>query len=138
VCRFFYALLIVLLMPSDIAINARGRPIRIVSEAASRITKVLVHEGSEVRAGDTLVQLDRRDLLVQQRALETQIHLAELGPHSTQLRALYEQLEKTKIEIGQLTITSPTNGRITSLGRLYEGGMLKVGDIVGTIVPEVP
>ena len=70
--------------PIDISVRARGivrpegDPIRIISEAGGRITKVCVAEGSIVEAGDTLIQLDTHDLLMKKRGLETRIHFTEV------------------------------------------------------------
>ena len=70
--------------PIDISVRARGivrpegDPIRIVSEGGGRIRKVHAGEGSTVRMGDPLLQLDDRDLVLKQRALESRIHFIEL------------------------------------------------------------
>ncbi|HYR87335.1 MAG TPA: HlyD family secretion protein [Terriglobia bacterium] len=73
--------------PIDISVRAsgivrpEGDPIRIVSEVGGRIRHVHVREGSEVRQGDPLIQLDARDLTLRERSLETRIHLTELRVH---------------------------------------------------------
>ena len=70
--------------PMDISVQARGivrpegDPVRVVSEAGGRIRAVHVTEGSRVRLGDPLVQLDTRDLELKKRALETRIHFTEI------------------------------------------------------------
>ncbi len=90
------------LTPIDISVRARGivrpegDPIRIVSEAGGRILKVHVTEGSAVRAGDTLVQLDTREAALQIRSLESRIHftelrLAELDAQLSDAESLEEQ-----------------------------------------------
>src|SRR5881628_1772009 len=70
--------------PIDISVHARGvvrsngDPVRLISEASGRIRRVFVKEGSTVREGDALVQLDPRELALKQRTIEDRIHYAEL------------------------------------------------------------
>ena len=72
------------LTPIDISVRARGivrpegEPVRIISEVGGRIHQVHVKEGDHVHAGDSLVQLDTRDLSLKQHSLETRIHFTEL------------------------------------------------------------
>jgi len=70
--------------PIDISVHARGivrpkgDPVRIISEVSGRIRHLYTKEGSSVREGDVLLQLDTRDLLLKQRTLESRIHYTEL------------------------------------------------------------
>lgn len=70
--------------PIDISVQARGivrpegDPIRVVSETGGRIRTIHVKEGSRVRLGDPLLQLETRDLELKKTALETRIHFTEI------------------------------------------------------------
>lgn len=72
------------LTPIDISVNSRGivrplgDPIRIVSEISGRISSIAVKEGSYVHAGDPLIQLDTRELILKKHSVESRIHFTEL------------------------------------------------------------
>jgi len=99
--RAIYLLLLVLIIGTawayhtriDIAVRAPGivRPdgevARVVAEAGGRITRIYVGEGSKVREGDPLLQLDVREVRLRLRSLESKIHFTEL-----RLAALEQQV----------------------------------------------
>src|SRR5438093_6326207 len=72
------------LTPIDISVRARGvvrsngDPVRVISEVSGRIRHVFIKEGSTVREGDLLVQLNTRDLALKQKTVEGRIHYAEI------------------------------------------------------------
>ncbi len=119
-------------------------PVRVVSEAGGRVRKIYVSEGSVVRLGDPLVQLDGREILRRIDALESRIHFTELRladpkrPDArlrTELAALYHDLEQSRLVLGQLTIRSPADGQITSLVPLRAGEVLPAAATVAVIAP---
>src|SRR5262249_5343134 len=109
----------------------------IVIEVAGRVQNVYVKEASEVRAGDLLVQLDSRSLLLKKRALESQVHAAELrvsGGHYL-VSNLYRELEQVRLDLGRLTITCPLDGKITHLLPLAPGDTLPARTAIAVIFP---
>jgi multidrug resistance efflux pump len=81
-----------------------------------------------------VVQLDTRDLLVRKRALERQIHFAE--DHHTTTSGLYRELEQTRLALGNHTITSPFEGRITLTAPLRPGDIVQRGSAIAVAVIE--
>jgi multidrug resistance efflux pump len=71
-------------------VRAQGEAVKIVSEVGGKITRVYVAEGSEIRRGDPLIQLDAGRLALKQRMLESRIHFTEL-----RLSSLQNRLENT-------------------------------------------
>ena len=108
-------------------------PTKVIAEVSGRITKVYVTEGSNVHTGDPLIQLDARDLLLKKHSLETRIHFAELRHSGT--AGLYHELERTNIDLGRLSITSPVDGHITSLGSFHPNDMLSPGTVIAAVAP---
>jgi multidrug resistance efflux pump len=158
--RSLYALAVLLcvaatwayLTPIDVAIWTRGvvrwdkDPVRVSSEAGGRVSRILIREGSLVSVGDVLVQLETRGLLRKRRALESRIHSLEFQAQALQqgassdfmrgeLAALYQDLQQTSLDLGRMTITSPTDGQVASVAVLHEGEILAVGAEVAKIVP---
>ncbi|PYS42818.1 MAG: hypothetical protein DMG14_02670 [Acidobacteria bacterium] len=120
--------------PGRIRIEAEAVPI--VIEAGGLIQKVLVSEGSAVHVGDPVIQLDTRHLLLKKLALESRIHRAELQPADIgDLASLYRELERTQLDLGRLTVTSPVDGEIISLASLYPGKMLLAGTAIALVFP---
>jgi multidrug resistance efflux pump len=102
-------------------LEPRGGPVPIVSDFGGLVQRVYVTEGSTVRAGDPLVQLDVRDLIRRKHILESQIHRAEL------------HAKGSRLDLVRRTITSPSDGRIMSLVRLNRGDRLLPGIAIGVV-----
>lgn len=131
------------------SVRARGivrsgsDPVRVVSEAGGRIRKIYVREGSEVRLGDPLMQLDSREILRRIDALESRIHFTELRLSSTarvtrlptELAALYHDRDQAHQALDRLTIRSPADGRISSRVPLRAGEVLAAAATVAVIAP---
>ena len=109
----------------------------VLVEVAGRLQNVCVAKGSLVHAGDVVIQLDTRDLLLKKNDLESQIHSAEVDGTDTpsKLSSLYGELQHIQVDLGRLTITSPTDGKIVSLPSLHRGEMLQAGSAVAVVVP---
>jgi multidrug efflux pump subunit AcrA (membrane-fusion protein) len=103
--------------------------IPILSEVRGRIRKSYVAEGSVVHVGDPLVELDTDQLFRNKHALESRIHLVELGgTHAhVDLTKLYRELEATQLELNRFTITSEAEGEIIFAERFYPGQELGRG-----------
>ena len=140
------------LTPIDVAIWTRGvvrwdgDPVLVSSEAGGRVSRILIREGSLVSVGDVLVQLETRGLLRKKMALESRIHSVEFQAQALQqgapvdfmrgeLAALYQDLQQTSLDLGRMTITSPTDGQVASLAVLHEGEILAAGAEVAKVVP---
>lgn len=136
--------------PIDISVEARGivrpedGPCLIIAGIGGRINRLYVHAGSRVHRGDILVQLDTHDLLLRKAALEKRIHLTELRvrepgantrPFRAGLFALYRELERTRLDLNRLTITSPADGEILSLASLQSGDFLSPGTAIAALGP---
>ena len=120
-------------------VRPQGDSIRIVSEVSGRIENVFVTEGSTVHLGDVLIQLDTRGLLLKKSTLESRIHFTELRtPLRSDLAALYQELEQTRLDLNRLTITSPADGEIKSFASLHSGEMLLRGTPIAVVVREAP
>jgi multidrug resistance efflux pump len=116
-------------------LEPRGGPVPIVSDFGGLVQRVYVTEGSTVRAGDPLVQLDVRDLIRRKHILESQIHRAELHAKGSRLELarLYHDLHQIQLDLVRRTITSPSDGRIMSLVRLNRGDRLLPGIAIGVV-----
>jgi hypothetical protein len=112
-------------------------PVAIVTEVSGRIEKVYVREGSVVRIGDPIVQLDTRDLRRKKHTIEARIHLAELDGvvDRVAVSRLYSDLHQLQVELGRCTITSPTEGNILALKPLHIGELLSAGTAIGITIP---
>jgi Biotin-lipoyl like len=114
-----------------------GGPLPIVIEGSGRVRDVYVTEGSRVRAGDVVVQLDTIDLRQRKSLLESQIHSAELhqADARTDLPTLYAELRQLEMDMDRLTVTSPSDGEIGSLEALHIGERLLAGTAIGVVFP---
>ena len=130
------------LLPTTAAGSMNCRPlcsIPVIAGAAGRIRTIHVHEGNLVRRGDVLLQLDTRELQEKINTLLRRIHFTELGlttnadlRHAS-LSNLYRELERTRLELNRLTISSPHDGQIIALGRFHSGALLSAGDAVALL-----
>jgi len=88
-------------------------------------------------AGDLLVQIDTRSLLLKKYALESLVHSAELqitNGHA-HLSRVYRELEQIRLDLDRLTITSPIDGQIAYLVPLAPGQTLPAGTAIAVIYP---
>lgn len=109
----------------------------VVIDAPGRVQNVYIKEAQQVRAGDLLVQIDTRSLLLKKYALESQVHSAELritNGHA-HLSGVYRELEQIRLDLGRLTITSPIDGQIAYLVPLAPGQTLPAGTAIAVIYP---
>jgi len=123
-------------VPAPDILVAHG-PFAIVSEVSGHIDKVYVNEGSVVRIGDPIVQLDTRPLRRRKHTLETRIHFAELNDvvNRVGVSRLYNELHQVQLDLTRCTITSPAEGRILSLEPLNMGELLSAGTAIGMVSP---
>jgi len=120
-------------LPEILAFEAAAIPV--VVEVNGRIQKVCIAKHSIVHVGDSLIQLDTRDLLHKKRVTESRIHFFEfdLQEGRAELALLYRELERIQFDLNALTITSATEGKIVSLEDIHSGEMLRAGTAVGVI-----
>jgi multidrug resistance efflux pump len=106
--------------------------IPILSEVRGRVRKSYIAEGSAVHVGDPLVELDTEQLFRNKHALESRIHLVELGgAHAhVDLAELYRELEAAQLELNRFTITSENDGEIIFAERFYPGQELAPGSAI--------
>jgi multidrug efflux pump subunit AcrA (membrane-fusion protein) len=131
----------------NIAVHARGvvRPeveaVQVRSETAGRIVAIGIREGSLVRTGDVLLQLDDHDLRDRERSLleqihETERHLAwtvERSSDRSLLAATYRELEQCRLDATRRSIVSPVAGRVVNLANLRIGEEVNTGAPVAWI-----
>jgi len=105
--------------------------VNIVSELTRRVVKVNVREGSQVKKGTLLFQLDQADLLAQLERLQQQEKLALLNEQrlkdlidhdaiaqqdydevSTTLKVLQAQIRELMVTIDKTRITAPFDGQL--------------------------
>ena len=106
--------------------------IPVVAETGGNIRSIHVVEGSAVRTGDVLVQLDTTIFSSAIKSLIRRIHFRELE-HRSDLSRLYRELEKARIDLGRRTIVSPADGHIIASASLHPGEMLSAGAAVALI-----
>ena len=124
-------------LPNPGEFRFQAGPVPIVIEVSGRIRNVYVTEGSGVRVGDLVLQLETNDLQARKVVLESQIHSAELHPDDARfdLLNLYSRLREVQIELDLLTITSPSDGEIVSLEEMHSGERLVAGSAIAVILP---
>ena len=106
----------------------------LIATATGTIRRIHVRQGSLVREGDTIMQLDSRDLMLKRRILESRIHHRETANVGRdELADLYRQLEKCQLELNNRTVVSPVDGQIIWLGSFHPGDILHPGVAVATI-----
>jgi multidrug resistance efflux pump len=108
-----------------------GRGVRIVSETAGRVEAVSVEQGSCVRTGDVLIQLDAHETLLRRSGIIARIDLAEL--RRADATALYRELERVNLELIRMTITAPVDGRVAWLAKVRAGERVRVGDVLAVV-----
>ena len=125
--------------------------VEIVSELTRRIVKVHVKEGSKVRAGTPLFQLDDADLQAQLQRLRQQEKLATLNEQrlkdllehdaiaqqdydeaSTNLKVLEAQIQEILVTIGKTHIAAPFDGQVGII-KVYPGSIVSVNNVLTEI-----
>lgn len=128
-----------------------NQQVDLVSELTRRITKVLVKEGSQVRAGALLFQLDDADLQAQLERLKQQEKLAELNEHRladlikhdavmqqdhdeafTNLKVLQAQIQELQVTISKTKIVAPFSGQIGIIN-VHQGAVVSVNTVLANI-----
>lgn len=128
-----------------------NQQVDIVSELTRRITKVHVKEGSSVRAGAPLFQLDDADLQAQLNRLRQQEKLAVLNEERlkdliaheaiaqqdydeaiTNLKVLEAQIEEIQVTISKTRIVAPFDGQIGII-KVYPGSVVSVNNVLTDI-----
>lgn len=87
-------------------------------------------EADESRLSSNSLEVKRSQSAVRLRDLA-----ATATPFRAELAALYHDLEQTGLDLTRLTITSPTDGQITSFAPLHAGEVLASGAPIATLVP---
>jgi ABC-type multidrug transport system fused ATPase/permease subunit len=119
-------------LPAIVSYDAFAIPI--MTDFGGRILKVHVKESSGVHTGDPVIQLDNHALLIQERALESRMHRAELAAKAgSDLSRLYRKLLQVRLNLDRCTITSPSDGQIVSLMSLHAGEVLKEGVAIAVV-----
>jgi membrane fusion protein (multidrug efflux system) len=128
-----------------------NQQVDIVSELTRKVVKVHVKEGSKVRKGDLLFQLDDADLQAQLERLHQQEKLALLNEKrlkdlidheavaqqdydevSTNLRVLQAQIRELQVAIDKTRITAPFDGQI-GMVNTHVGAIVSVNTILTNI-----
>ncbi len=110
---------------------ACGRGAFVLSETAGRVEAVYVEEGSCVRTGDVLIQLDTHDTLLRRSGIITRIDLAELRRADT--TRLYRELESVNLDLTRMTITAPVAGRVAWLANVRVGERVRIGELLAVV-----
>jgi multidrug efflux system membrane fusion protein len=143
----------------EIVLNGRTEPARAVTiraEVEGRVVALATAQGSAVRKGDLIVQLDKRDRQVrlseahalfkqreleyagtkklQQKNLQSEIQLAKAG---SQLATSKAQVERIELEIRNTRVTAPFDGILDRLP-VEVGSYLNAGDEVGRLLDQDP
>ena len=125
----------------DVSVRARGivrpegDPVRVISGVAGRIETIYVEEGSAVRQGDPLIQLDPAGILLKKKAIETRVHFTELRLEDLQQQldeasAIEEQsatvdaLDRSAAEVAAHAGVENARLRYTRSGLLLEEGLI--------------
>lgn len=125
--------------------------VEIVSELTRRIVKVHVKEGTKVRAGTPLFQLDDADLQAQLQRLRQQEKLALLNEQRlkdlleheaiaqqdydeaiTNLKVLEAQITEIQVTIGKTRIVAPFDGQVGII-KVYPGSVVSVNNVLTDI-----
>ena len=128
-----------------------NQQVDIVSELTRRIIKVHVKEGSKVRAGTLLFQLDDADLQAQLNRLRQQEKLAVLNEQRlkdllaheaiaqqdydeaiTNLKVLEAQIEEIQVTISKTRIVAPFDGQVGII-KVYQGSVVSVNNVLTDI-----
>ncbi|HEY9048256.1 MAG TPA: efflux RND transporter periplasmic adaptor subunit [Ohtaekwangia sp.] len=128
-----------------------NQTVDIVSELTRRIERVQVKEGSRVRKGDLLFQLDDADLQAQLERFQQQEKLAKLNETRlrdllekeavaqqdydeaiTNLHVLQAQIREVQVTIRKAKITAPFDGQIGIIN-VHPGAIVSVNTILTNI-----
>lgn len=125
-----------------------NQEVNLVSELTRRIVAVHVREGSYVKKGAVLFELDRADLLAQLERLKQQEKLALLNENrlkdliakeaiaqqdydeaSTNLKVLQAQIVELSVMIDKTRITAPFDGQVGMIN-IHPGAVVSVNTIL--------
>lgn len=125
-----------------------NQQVDIVSELTRKIVRVDIKEGSFVRTGELLFQLDDQDLQAQLEKLSQQEKLAILNEQRlrdlikheavmqqdydqafTNLKVLQAEIDELKVMIGKTRIRAPFNGRIGII-HVYPGAIVSTNTVL--------
>ena len=128
-----------------------NQQVDIVSELTRRIVKVHVKEGSKVRVGTVLFQLDDADLQAQLERLRQQEKLAILNEQRlkdllshdaiaqqdydeaiTNLKVLQAQIQEVLVTVGKTRIVAPFDGQVGII-KVYPGSVVSVNTVLTNI-----
>ena len=128
-----------------------NQTVEIASELTRRIVRVNVKEGSRVRQGELLFQLDDADLQAQLDRFQQQEKLAKLNETRlrdllekeavaqqdydealTNLHVLQAQIREVQVKISKTSITSPFNGQVGIIN-VHPGAIVSVNTILTDI-----
>jgi multidrug resistance efflux pump len=134
------ALASAVLTPVDVPIeNVEIAPpdpgvVPLIATQSGTIRRIHVRRGGLVSQGDTILQLESRDLVLKRRSLESKIHQRETSDVGRkELSDLYRQLEACQLELNNRTLVSPVDGQVIWLGSFHPGDILRTGTAVATI-----
>jgi membrane fusion protein (multidrug efflux system) len=130
---------------------AANQQVDIVSELTRKIIRVNVKEGSNVKQGQLLFELDNADLQAQLDRLKQQEKLAQLNEERlsdlikheavvqqdydqafTNLKVLQAQIAEIKVAIGKTLIRAPFSGQI-GIVHVYPGAVVSVNTILANL-----
>lgn len=125
-----------------------NQQVQIVSELTRKVVNVNVKEGSKVKRGDVLFQLDNADLMAHLERLRQQEKLAVLNEKrlkdlveheavaqqdydeaETNLRVIQAQIEELQTTIRKTSITAPFDGQIGMINT-YRGAVVSVNTVL--------
>jgi len=128
-----------------------NQQVDIVSELTRRIVRLNVKDGSVVKAGDLLFQMDDADLQAQLEKLRQQEKLAVLNEERlkdliaheavvqqdydqsfTNLKVLQAQIAELQVTISKTRIKAPFNGRLGII-HVYPGAIVSINTVLTNI-----
>jgi multidrug resistance efflux pump len=112
--------------------------VRVTSETSGRVEAVYVEEGSRVRTGDVLIQLDTHDTLLRRSRIITCIDVAEL--RRADASGLYRELKTINLDLTRMAIAAPADGRVVWLAKVRVGESVRTGELLALVkvVTEFP
>jgi membrane fusion protein (multidrug efflux system) len=130
---------------------AANQQVDIVSELTRKIIRVNVKEGSNVKQGQLLFEMDNADLQAQLDRLKQQEKLAQLNEERlsdlikheavvqqdydqafTNLKVLQAQVAEIKVAISKTMIRAPFNGQI-GIVHVYPGAVVSVNTVLANL-----
>jgi len=125
-----------------------NQQVNIVSELTRRVVHVNVKEGTKVKQGTLLFQLDDADLQAQRQRFRQQEKLAQLNEErlkdllsheaiaqqdydeaSTNLKVLQAQIQEVEVMIGKTQITAPFDGQLGMIN-VHQGAVVSVNTLL--------